>query len=420
MTVFVNDYTNFIKYCNNEISEYQSNNIELIKYSAFSYNDHITKLSFPKVTEVRTNAFGHMSNLDQISLPKLTSIGQFAFAQTKLTTISLPSIINMGSYGFHSSSYLTSISAPNCTSVEWNCFQHCSSLSQVDFLQNLTYIDEYSFDECTSLTTLPLQNVVTLKSCAFRNCTGVTKIWLSSTCTTIESKTYQDVLDVTWAPFYGCNSNCVIYTDATSPKINWSKYWNYYDNTHKLDVCWGATYEDYLNDTYKSKSTLENFIDGSIREIIYPDEIALKSDAFYGCAYLFNIEFPQVTSVPNGCCWDCTSLKGDFSTMFPNATELGSVCFTDCYGFTSADLSNVTNVIDNPFQGCTGIRKLWVPSTCTTIGDRLFSNCWSTTIYTDASERLPGWVENWNSLNWDDTTLATVVWNATYEQFLQA
>lgn len=421
MTIYTNDYTDFIRYCNNEITQYESSDITSIRYDAFCGNDVLQSLSFPKVTSVYNYAFCGMSNLEQISLPKVTYLGQWSLASlNKLTNISLPSIINLGSYVFRNTQSLTTISAPNCITVQENCFEGCTSLINVDFLPNLNYIYQNAFLNCTSLTSIPLSNIVYLYSNAFKNCIGLNKIWISKDCVNISSTDYQNQESPLYAPFYGCNSNCVIYTDAESPKNTWSKYWNYYDDTHKLDVCWGASYQDYINDTYKTKSTLENFVDGSIREFIYPDDITLVDHQFHGCSYLFNIQLPTVTTLPSGALWYCAGLKGEIPQMFPNVTTIDDVCFTNCTSLTSADLSNVVSIADSTFQNCTNIRKVWLPSTCTTVGSPLFPNCYNVTFYTDASEDLPGWKENWNSLDWDNTNFGTVVYNATYEQYLQA
>ena len=421
MAILTNDYTDFIKYCNDEITQYESSDITSIKYDAFCGNNVLQSLSFPKVTSVYNYAFCGMSNLEQISLPKVTYLGQWSLASVnKLTSISLPSIVTLGSYVFYNTQNLTTISAPNCTTVQENCFEGCTSLSQVDFLPTLNFIYRSAFQGCTSLVNAKLSSIISLYPNAFKNCTGLRKVWISQNCVSIPSKDFQDNEDPTYSPFYGCDSSCIIYTNAEAPNSNWSKYWNYYDNTHKLDVCWGASIQDYVDDSYRSKSTLENFVDGSIREIVYPDNITLIRDQFYGCEYLFNIELPTITNLPPASLWHCSGLKGEIPQMFPNVTTIEEVCFTNCTGLTSVDLSNVINVGDSVFQGCSNVRKVWLPSTCTTVGSPLFPNCYTVTFYTDASEDLPGWETNWNSLDWDNTRFGTVVYNATYEQYLQA
>ena len=422
MTILNNDYTDFIKYCNNEIVSYESQNITNIRYSAFKGNNYIKSLSFPKVTTLDNYCFSHMNNLEQLNLPNVTRLGQgFLTGSYKISSLSFPKVLSMQwGYVFEGVTGLVSLSMPNCTSIPECCFRGCESLTTLDFITNVTYIGTEAFGMCYSLTDMSLDSLVTLDSKAFSNCNNLIKIWIPSSCSTINAKNWDNQESVEWSPFYGCNSNCVIYTDAESPKNTWSKYWNYYDDTHKLEVCWGASYQDYINDTYKTKSTLENFVDGSIREFIYPDNITLVDHQFYGCSYLFNIQLPTVTTLPSGALWYCTGLKGEIPQMFPNVTTIEDVCFTNCTSLTSADLSNVVSVADSTFQSCANIRKVWLPSTCTTVGSPLFPNCYNVTFYTDASEDLPGWEENWNSLDWDNTKFGTVVYNATYEQYLQA
>lgn len=423
MTILNNDYTSFIKYCNNEIVSYESKNITNIRYSAFHGNNHIKSLSFPKVTTLDNYCFSSMNNLEQLNLPNVTWLGsQFLMGNSKIKSLSFPKVSAM-QYGFVFDCVLglVSLSMPNCTSIPERCFRRCESLTTLDFIRNVTYIGTEAFGMCYSLTDMSLDSLLILDSKAFSNCTNLRKIWIPSTCSNINAKDDNNQENVAWSPFYGCNSNCVIYTNATAPNTNWSNYWNYYDDTHKLEVCWDATLEDYENDSYRNKSTLENIVDGSIREIVYDEPMtALEAFGMAGVSFLHSISLKEITMIPMHYFEDCFGLKKITSESFPKLTLIRGGGFTSCRGLTEVDIPSVLQIEEVAFQDCNSLRKIWIPSTCTKLGRQLFVYATNLTVYTDASEKLNDWDENWNSTSWDNTSFATVKYNSTHDEYLAA
>jgi hypothetical protein len=314
-----------------------------------------------------------------------------------------------------SDSKIEQVFAPNILTIQYNCFENCSNLFQLDCFDKVRNIQNNSFSGCISLTELPLKSLVTLNYSAFKNCTGLTKIWIPTECVTIEAE------NATNAPFYGCNSNCVIYTNATAPKTNWSNYWNYYDDTHKLEVCWDATFEDYENDSYRNKSILENIVDGSIREIVYDGPMtALEAFGMAGVSFLHSISLKEITMIPMHYFEKCSGLKKITSESFPKLTLIRNGGFTGCEGLTEVDIPSILQIEESAFHSCNSLRKVWIPSTCTKLGKQLFVYATNLTIYTDASEKLNDWDENWNSTNSDNTSFATVKYNSTHDEYLAA
>lgn len=94
--------------------------------------------------------------------------------------------------------------------------------------------------------------------------------------------------------------------------------------------------------------------------------------------------------------------------------------FTSCRGLTEVDIPSVLQIEEVAFQDCKSLRKIWIPSTCTKLGRQLFVYATNLTVYTDASEKLNDWDENWNSTSWDNTSFATVRYNSTHDEYLAA
>ena len=121
-----------------------------------------------------------------------------------------------------------------------------------------------------------------------------------------------------------------------------------------------------------------------------------------------------------------------YSVNFPNAVRLGDYCFNNCSRLYSADFGDYTYIGTNAFCNCSNLRKLWIPKSCTSISAGAgvsttapFYGCSTTlTVYTPYASRPSGWWFNWDGVNFSNyDTVASrlkVVWNATYEQYLNA
>lgn len=182
----------------------------------------ITNLNNKDAEEVRTNAFYQWKTLETVSLPNVTTVGEKAF------------------YGC---SYLTSVNIPNATTIALSAFYSCIRLASIN-LSNVKYLNTGAFTGCKALTSVDLSSAVSVLPRPFENCVGLTKVWLPSTITSI------DCSGASSAPFYGCSSSLVIYTDianADAKPAGWGSYWNYYSSSNKCSVVYGATYEDFKN-----------------------------------------------------------------------------------------------------------------------------------------------------------------------------
>ena len=77
---------------------------------------------------------------------------------------------------------IESIKSPSTTSIGYQAFRYCSSLTEASF-PNVTSIGNFAFNQCTKLTTIYVgtntSTVCTLSSTnAFSNCTNLTNIYV--------------------------------------------------------------------------------------------------------------------------------------------------------------------------------------------------------------------------------------------------
>lgn len=130
---------------------YLHDNITKIGNSAFEYSG-ISNIDLNKVTEIEDNAFAY-SQLISLDTKNVKTIGVRAFSWCKdLVTVFFNSSLNsLGSY----------------------CFNQCSSLSNINFIENLNLheIPSYCFNYCYSLNEISIDyNITTLGFNAFYYC----------------------------------------------------------------------------------------------------------------------------------------------------------------------------------------------------------------------------------------------------------
>lgn len=90
-------------------------------------------------------AFALNKGITSLHAPNVTSVGTYAFYQTGLTgALDLSPCATIGAYAFCNCYGITSLSIPNVTSVGTNAFQYCNKITALD-APNLTTLGGYAF-----------------------------------------------------------------------------------------------------------------------------------------------------------------------------------------------------------------------------------------------------------------------------------
>ena len=154
-------------------------------------------------------------------------------------------ITSIGDYAFYYAYTLNAVNVHDgITSIGDYAFEGCSGLTSVTIPNSVTSIGSWAFRSCSGLTgeLIISDSVTSIARNAFRSCSGLTSVYIPSSVTTISASSYSS------APFYGCSSSLVIYTDvanASSVPSGWSTYWNYYGSETTLTVNYGYTLAQY-------------------------------------------------------------------------------------------------------------------------------------------------------------------------------
>ena len=110
----------------------------------------------------------------------------------KVEFINTSNIISIENWAFQNCSSLTTISLPDSvTSIGTEAFRSCSSLTTISLPDSLTSIGGSAFQNCASLTSISLPDSLTsIGGWAFQYCTSLTTIKLPNSLTSIGSAAF--------------------------------------------------------------------------------------------------------------------------------------------------------------------------------------------------------------------------------------
>ncbi len=204
------------------------------------------------------------------------------------------SVTYIGNYAFNNCTSLTSVKIPNSvTSIGNGAFNNCTSLTSVKIPNSVTSIGNDAFSGCTSLTSIKIPNSVTwITGSAFYNCTSLTSITIPDSVTEIDDGAFQGCTSLTSVKipnnvmyignlaFADCKSLTAINVATGNPfYISENGILCYKDKTAITIICYPAGIKDK---NYK-----------------IPDDVtSIDNFAFYGCTNLKSVTIPKsVTSI---------------------------------------------------------------------------------------------------------------------------
>lgn len=121
--------------------------------SAFQYCTSLNNVVLSEgINEIKNNAFNNCNSLQSIQLPStLTSIGNYAFANTGLTSIIIPASITEIKSGTFEGAKLTYVSLPeNLTAIKNKAFyNNGTTISTLNIPASVTSIGDLAFDKTT-------------------------------------------------------------------------------------------------------------------------------------------------------------------------------------------------------------------------------------------------------------------------------
>ena len=217
------------------------------------------------------------------------------------------------------------------TSIGYQAFYNCTSLTSVTLPNSLVKIGKYAFRDCKQLKSITMQDGVTnIGDYAFYNCTSLTNFTIPNSVTSIGNYA-----------FYNCmNLSGVTISDSVTSIGNYTFY---------------------------------NCV--SLKSITIPNGVtSIGKYAFYSCKRTSSLTIPDtVTSIGDSAFYFCYSLK---KIEIPSSVKsIGVSAFKDCTGLTSLSIPNsVTSIGDYAFINCRNLTNITLPDTDISIGNGAFTD----------------------------------------------
>ena len=282
-------------------------------------------------------------------------------------------------YGLTSITKVTDISV-STTNIGKHAFDGCTNL--IDFItQNSTIslIDEYAFQNCTSLTTMPEFHLEEVKKYAFANCNSLLVApsledvnyigdYAFSECSLIKSIKAPNATYMGLNSLYGCTSLNELEVPFVGTSIKSSEAFGVIFGTTSYDNSYAVT---QLSKTYYVPNGLIRLTIGgisikektcvnltSVTTLIISDSVELIGQgAFNGFNSLESITLPFVG--------DRRDSGNKFGYIFGEiSSSLKKVCINDDASIPS-----------HAFDGCTMLENITISNNVDYIGSYAFSNC---------------------------------------------
>ncbi len=273
------------------------------------------------------------------------------------------SVIEIGSgvsyisdYAFYNCTSLSKIDIPeSVTSIGDDAFYNCTSLISIEIPTGVTSIGDSAFSVCSSLTSIEIPaGVTSIGDGAFSNCTSLTSIDIPDGVTSIGDYAF---------------STCTSLTSIDLPESVTSIGKGAFilcSNLTSIEIPTGVT---SIGDGAFSTCT-------SLTSIDIPDGvISICDHTFDNCTSLTSIDIPaSVTSIGERAFFQCSSLES--ITIPGGVTSIGDYAFFECSSLESITIpGGVTSIGNYAFDCCEGLTSLTIPDSVKSIDNFAFCNC---------------------------------------------
>ena len=282
------------------------NPLELARHLYSDEDTEIKDLVIPKgITSLQDGIFSICSNLESVTIPSsVTSIGEFAIYGNSQTKVIIEDIASWCKIDFRNN-YSNPLTNNHHLYIDKNI-----EITDLVIPNGVSFISNYAFQGCSSLTSVSLPNSVTdIGNDAFEGCTSLSSITIPNSVTIIGIDAFHGT------EWYNNQPDGLIYAGKVA---------------------------------YHYKGTMPSNTDIILDE----GTLGIAGSAFSGCRGLTSITIPNsVTSISDYAFYYCRGLT---SITIPNSvTSIGNYSFYGCSGLTSITIgSGVNDIRGYAFANC--------------------------------------------------------------------
>ena len=305
--------------------------ITTIESSTFKNCDSLIKVIIPEgVSSIKSGAFGDCDNLVEIEIPKSVTYLS-GFNNTNIQTVTIPGNVTDIGYGAFKESSLKTVyfsQGEQNLKIEYEAFEECTELTEVEFSGRLTSMDHYCFSNCSNLKEIELSDCLSTMGVGCFSGTGIKEIIFPD-----------GLLSIGRSCFKGCTRlDTVELPDQLS--------------CIEADCFAGCT---------------------SLVAVDIPNQVtSIEYGAFYKTG-LIEITLPEsITEIEDAMIYE---REVDEDGRWHMTSGLGKGAFQDCTSLQTVNLPETLYFVGtDAFRGCTSLRNIDLPDSIEEIGDRAFEN----------------------------------------------
>ena len=356
--------------------EIDGHEVVAIGDGAFKNRTDLKTVMIPdSVTKISGMAFYGCSGLGNVTLSKnLKSLGSSTFGNCDgLTQIEIPKSLERAGDDYFASY------APGA-------FSGCKNLKHISFEEGITEIAYKLFSNCTGLEEITIPDTVTtIKGNAFYECSNLSKVKLSENLTVIEADAFQEcnslqnielpegLSEIKDRAFYQCSNLKEIKIPDSVTKIEGSAF---YECKKLQNVTLSKNLESLGSSTFGNCDGLTQIEIPKSLERAGDDYFASYAPgAFSGCKNLKNVSFEAGTTVIAYKLFsNCTGLEK--ITIPDTVTTIKGYAFYECSNLKEIQIGNgLKEIGDSVFYECTSLQKVLFPDKVNSMGTSIFYNC---------------------------------------------